>query len=255
MKRLRPLLFPILLTFAALAPLPAPAQTVYRIGVEQINYYPIYEDDHGEYIGYARALLDAFAKSQGIAFQYVPLPVARLFSSFLDKNSLLDFKFPDHEDWQAQQKIGRHIVYSVPLLHYVDGVMMRPEQRGKGLAKLHVLGILLGFTPVKYEAEIAAGRMRLAQFPNFSGLLLQALMGRIDGAYMNVAVGRYQTDNILRAPGRLVFDPTLPHVGGGYKLSTIKHPELIEKLDAFMRDHADEVNALQRKYQVAVEPD
>lgn len=231
----------------------APAQQVYRVGVEQLKYYPVYEDDHGEYIGYARELLDGFAKWQGIKFQYVPLPINRLFKTFIHPRSNLDFKFPDNAYWQADLKKSARIVYSEPVVGYIDGVMVRPENKGKGLPVLRVLGTIGGFTPVQYLPRIQARQMRLDEFDNFSGLLRQTINKRLNGAYINVAIARYQLRDVLHAPDALVFDPGLPYTESSYHLSTIKHPAMIARLNQFLREHAAEVEALKRKYRLTVE--
>jgi len=243
----------LLLSLSLCAAMAAQAAQVYRVGVEELKYYPVYEDDHGEYIGYARELLDAFAKSQGIVFKYVPLPVNRLFKTFISPQGNLDFKFPDNPYWQAGLKTPVHIVYSDPVLAYIDGVMVRPEDKGRGLPALRALGTIAGFTPERYRKLIQAGQIRLEEFSNFSGLLQQAINKRLNGAYINVAIARYQLRDVIRAPDALVFDPDLPYTESGYYLSTIKHPDVIGKLNQFLREHANEVNALKRKYQVGVE--
>jgi hypothetical protein len=242
----------LLLTMLCAAQPASAAVPVYRVGVEEIKYYPAYEDDHGEFIGYSRELLDGFAKSVGIAFEYVPMPVSRLFQEFLSPQGSLDFKYPDNENWQQAQKLGHPVLYSETVLRYVDGVLVRPENLGKGMAELHLLGILRGFTPVGFEDAVRAGRIRLQPSSNFSGLLQQVMHQRMDGAYMNVAVARYQLGAVLRAPDALVYDPGLPHVEDRYKLSTLKYPELILRFNHYLRAHVSTVRALQRKYHIEI---
>lgn len=42
---------------------------VYTIGVEDIDYYPIYKTEGGQYKGFARDLFDRFGKEKGFEFR------------------------------------------------------------------------------------------------------------------------------------------------------------------------------------------
>jgi len=61
--------------------LPALAQEEIHVGVELQPYQPYSDVENGEYRGYARDLLDAFAAEHGYRFVYMPLPVRRLTGS------------------------------------------------------------------------------------------------------------------------------------------------------------------------------
>ncbi|UUZ54518.1 hypothetical protein LP419_40440 [Massilia sp. H-1] len=68
---------------AAAAEADAPRQLT--IGVEDLRYYPLHSSNNGSvFSGYARDVLDAFAKQQGYSFRYVPLPINRLYVAFLE---------------------------------------------------------------------------------------------------------------------------------------------------------------------------
>jgi ABC-type amino acid transport substrate-binding protein len=233
----------------------APARAavpVYRVGVEDLMYLPYYANDQGDFIGYGRELLDAFAKAEGLRFVYVPLPVVRLFATFLGRSSDLDFKFPDNSDWQADMKRHLHVVYSEPVVGYIDGVMVLPQRKGKGVSMLHTLGTIAGFTPIQYEALIQAGKLKVEEYKNFTGLLNSVRQGKVDGAYLNVLVAQYQLDAVFKANGGLEFDSSLPYVESSYRVSTLKHPELIQKLNQFLLQHKAEVEGLKRKHHVDV---
>ncbi len=58
---------------------------VYVIGVENIDYLPHYTYENGKFEGHGRAILDAFAKSQGYTFVYKAFPIKRLYKTFLDQ--------------------------------------------------------------------------------------------------------------------------------------------------------------------------
>ena len=56
--------------------LPVQAET-FTVGVELQPYMPYSDVQDGQYLGYGRDLLDAFAAHQGHVFVYRPLPVRR----------------------------------------------------------------------------------------------------------------------------------------------------------------------------------
>ena len=151
---------PIVLCLGLLGAAGVAAQT-YRVGVESQPYQPYYSLEAGEYQGYARDLLDAFAADQGHRFIYVALPVKRLQSDFL--SGKLDFKYPDHPHWNREQKQGRTVHYSAATAPYRDGVLVLPAYLGLGKARIKLLGTQLGFTPWPFLTDIEGGQIALTQ--------------------------------------------------------------------------------------------
>lgn len=227
--------------------LPAAAQT-YTVGVENIEYYPHYNFKDGEYTGYGRAVLDAFAKAKGYTFDYRALPVARLFANFVSGD--LDLKYPDNEMWSADMKKGQTVAYSSPVVAYVDGISVLPGRVGKGVDSFKVLGMVRGFTAWEWLDRIDAGTVKVQENNSFGALIEQTLRERVDGAYGNVAVVAWRLENQLKQPGALVFDPGLPHTRSSYRLSSIKHPNVIKEFDAWVAANADTVAKLKAEYGV-----
>lgn len=224
------------------------AATTFIVGVENIDYLPHYTVENGEYKGFARALLDAYAKDRGHVFEYRPIPIARLFREFVEGN--VDFKYPDHPNWSQEIKIGKAIVYSDPVVAYIDGVSVVPAKLGQPQEKIRTLGTIYGFTAWDWLDQIKAGRVRLEENPHFEGLVKQALWGRVDGVYANVSGVAYQLDQVLKQPGGLVFDPSLPYSRSSYLLSTIKHPEIIADFNAWMKENAARISQMKIDYAV-----
>ena len=229
----------------------AEKKTSYAIGVERIMYLPQWAHDNQKYIGFARDFFDFFATENNIGFQYKVLPIKRLFYEFLSEKSTLDFKFPDHPNWKSEMKKGANIVYSDPILHYIDGVVVLPKNKGKGLKNLKVLGTAMGFTPWDYLGHIKSKKIRLHENRSFTGLLEQVINGRIDGAYINITVSDYHLREIMKRPGALVFDPGLPHTKDSYHLSTKTQPQLIKKVNTFLKQKKKEIEVLKGKFGIS----
>lgn len=243
-------LFPFLFFFSSLHSVYAVAEH-YVIGVEDLEYYPIYAKHDGEYTGFARELLDQYAESNGHTFEYKMLPVKRLYSDFI--KGKLDFKFPDSNYWQADAKKGTNIVYSDPVLEYIDGVLVAPENIGKGKDHLKTLGAPRGFSPWDYMDDISNKTIALKEGNSLSNLLKMAKSKRIDGVYSNVVVIRYFLENSDFNNDLVIFDKDLPHTRANYHLSSIQHPQIIAEFNAFLSSHKAELDALKAKHKVTVD--
>lgn len=223
------------------------AQTL-TVGVENTTYLPQYGVENGQYTGFARALLDEFAAAEGVTLVYKPLPVKRLFTEFLDGG--VDLKYPDNPMWAAEEKAGKAITYSDPVVAYIDGVSVLPSRFGKGVEGIKTLGTVRGFTAWEWLDSVKAGKVVVAENDSFDGLVRQALVGRVDGAYANIAVVQRQLNTTLVQPGGLVFDPGLPHTRSYYHLSSLKHGAVIGRFNSWMSTHKGAIAALKARFQV-----
>ena len=240
------ILFAATFTLSGVA-LAAPAKT-FTIGVEDLDYYPVYAIQNGNYTGYARELLDAFAKDRGYRFEYKPLPVNRLFASFFQGQ--LDFKFPDNPYWQKEQRAGKNIAYSTAMVNYIDGALVRPEMGDASADKIKTLVTVAGFTPWAWMDLIKSKQVTLRENANFTALAQQVISRRADAAYASVAVVNYQLEHVLKTPGALVYNSKLPHSKDSYFLSTLDYPEMIAEFDAWQKSKQDFVRKLKKKYAV-----
>lgn len=221
---------------------------VYTLGVEDIDYYPIYKTKNGEYSGFVRDLFDQFGKDKGYEFRYESLPVVRLTNYFLEGQ--VDFKFPDNSAWAQDAKAKFAVIYSEPVIKYTDGVMVLPTRPQKGLEGFKNLGTVRGFSPWDFMDLAKEGKVVLKEASNLESLANQALNARIDGAYFNVDVARYFLKNTIKQPEGLVFDESLPHTTSTYHLSTISHPDVMKDFNAFLVEKRAWVEALKIRYEL-----
>ncbi|MBO3277051.1 substrate-binding periplasmic protein [Pseudomonas schmalbachii] len=226
----------------------ASAQT-YVVGVEKLEFSPHYSiDSQGQYRGFARELFDLFAASSGVQLEYRVLPVDALLPALLSGS--VDFKYPDNPNWAKKRKAGHELRYSQPVVEYVDGVLVAPERVGKGIDNLKRLAVVDGWTPRGYESRIADGQIWRVPSEELPRMIRQTLKNEADGGYFNVVVATYYLDNIRARPGALVFDPSLPYTRGDFQLSSVKRPELLDRFDHFLVEHAAEVAALKARHGV-----
>lgn len=221
---------------------------VYTIGVEDIDYYPIYKTESGQYKGFARDLFDRFGKEKGYEFRYESLPVMRLTKYFIDGQ--VDLKFPDNAVWAKEAKGDKAIRYSASILKYTDGVMVLPARKDMGLESIKHLGVVRGFTPWNYLDLVKEGKVVLKEASNLESMCNQALNSRVDGAYFNIDVARYFLKNTLKHADAMVFNTHLPHDTNTYHLSTISHPDIVTAFDKFLEEHRDWVQSLKKTYEL-----
>lgn len=217
------------------------------VGVEETQYYPQYTYENGQYGGFAREVLDAFAADRNHKFTYKPLPVVRLFSEFAAGN--VDLKYPDNQKWSPDVKAGKSVRYSSPVVTNIDGVSIVAARKDAPVESIKTLGTVKGFTAWSWADQIKAGTVQLHENNTFAGLVQQALAGRVDGAYASISVVGYQLKS-MNKDGALVFAAHLPHQKSDYHLSTIKHPDLIAEFDQWMVEKAAFLAQLKKKYQV-----
>ncbi|EME67998.1 hypothetical protein H261_20674 [Paramagnetospirillum caucaseum] len=202
------------------------------IGVEAIDYSPVYGVRDGVFRGAAREILDAFAADKGHRLTFQPLPVKRLYAEL--NHGGIDLKFPDSPDWQPALRQGRTTAFSKPVINYIDGTIVRREILSVGPEAIHSLGTIAGFTPFAWGERLRSGSVELKENSSFEQLLRQVQTKRIDGAYVNVAVALNTADTLPGLAGTLAFAPQLPHVADSYRLSSVKAPELIAEFDEWL---------------------
>jgi len=82
-------------------------------------------------------------------------------------------------------------------------------------------------------------------------LLLQVLNGRVDAAYICVSVGMYYARHEFGNEGNLTFAHNMPYSRDKLRLSTIKHPEIIQQFDEWLKKNIDWIT--KKKKEMAVE--
>ncbi len=217
---------------AVASPMTAVSARDLVVGVEAIDYTPVYGYRDGQFIGAGRSILDAFAAAKGHRLTYKAFPVKRLLAELIHGG--IDLKFPDSPDWQAAVRQGHPIAYSGPVIAYIDGTLVRRENAGRGVDAFHSLGIVAGFTPYAWQDRIQAGSVEVKENPGFEQLLRQVQTGRIDGVYVNVAVALTAAETVLGSSDALVYAPDLPHVAESYRLSSGKAPEIVAEFDDWL---------------------
>ena len=217
------------------------------VGVDNTQYFPIYSSDLGlTYLGYSRELIKIFAEKYNYDITFRILPIERLYMEFW--NGDVDLKYPDSPYWKSGLREGKGIHYTKSILDYVDGIVVKPENLGAGINNFHRLGLVRGFTPFALLGDIKARNITLTKNNTLTGMLRQVLSGRVDGAYINIDIARYQLREIFNEPGSLVFDPDLPFIKDSYLMSTLNHPGVIKEFNRFLVEEKLIISELKKQF-------
>ena len=235
---------PLLALFVCLCCANLQAQTkTYVVGVEEFDYYPLYA--FGKRASLSEDLLTAFAEHAGIKLDFKPLDINRLYHELLHDGSV-DFKYPDNAYWGGDKKQGVEVIYSDPAVPFTDGVLVPKQNQGKGITSIKQLGMPTGFTPSEYSALEASGNLKLKRHYEMDRLAKDVMLGKTQGMYSNVVVAKHLIDS--NYGGSLSYDPGLPHTDSHYHLSTVKHPDVIEQFNAFLKANPQLLETLKAKY-------
>lgn len=228
----------------------AQAETL-RVGIESHDYLPYFRAQPGQPVeGYAVDLLQRFAADQGMTLELLPRPLNRLHHDLLNTENL-DLIFPDNPQWSRELKGDRRLHYSHAAINVVDATLVLRERVGLGKATVKRLGTVRGFTPEAWLAEVESGQVQLLEANDIAGLIRMALRGRIDAVYANAEVLRLQLQKMDEAEDRLLADPQLPLARTSYHVSTVNHPELLQRFNRFLEQHAGELAARREQYGLA----
>lgn len=232
---------PLLLTAPVLA---APPKTIV-VGVENLAFQPHYGTEKGQYTGYFRDLMDAFAKEQGIKVVYKPMAIDDLFKAYFAGE--VDFKYPDDAAWRSEARKGHTIYYSKPSVAYVDGSLRLTARKDITSAQIKTLGKPAGFVLQPYSSAVEAG-LKVTEYASTKELLDALKAGKIDVAYHNIDVALYYARSV--GENNIVFDPNLPMIQSDYRLSSNKYPEFLAKFDDFIEKEKNFCDKLRDKYSI-----
>ena len=217
----------------------------YIVGAQNIEYYPYYNfsSDHEKGLGWA--ILEAFSKKSGHEFVYLSMPVKRLQIEL--KKGNVDFVFPDNSRWYDQITHGLKKVYSKPLTETFAVTLVKSENVGKGMNHISRIATPDGFSPVKWEQQIRQGNVDVTGVESiYDGLrLLQDK--KVDALDVEYNAAQHF---VRRFPqmGPFTADLTLPHNVVTFSLSTLKYPDIVDELNAFLISESDDINKIKAKY-------
>jgi len=91
------------------------------IAFDQNDFLPYYQARADNTVsGFARDLLDQFARDEGYTIDFQVYPLNRVQQ--LQLQGKIDLRFPDSPLWALDKEKGSKIAYSRPIVSYTDGI-------------------------------------------------------------------------------------------------------------------------------------
>lgn len=216
------------------------------IGTENVNAYPLFGYEKEAFSGFAGSLFEAFENQTGHSIKVKAFYINELSKAQIEEK--IQLTFPDNPHWSAAEKKGHRITYSLPIISYKEGVLILPGNMSKPIQKM---GVLEGLNAWEYKKDIEAGRIQLVVAKSGAALIKLALDGKIDGAYLNIAIAKQILKTQFGNENLLMFNQALPYSSDFYYLSTIQKPEIISQFNRFLSKNHELVKRLKLQYSLA----
>jgi ABC-type amino acid transport substrate-binding protein len=131
--------------------------------------------------------------------------------------------------------------------------MVQAARGSEGVERFRRLGTIAGFTPRSYTALLESGAIERVETRSLEALLKTVQAGRVDGAYVNIAVAWQLLAGKAEQSGALVWNAKLPYDKSHYHLSTLRHPGVIREFDRFLKERHEWVRELKKTYDIPSE--
>jgi len=219
------------------------------VGLEYLNYLPYYQTTipNQKPTGYSIELIELFATKYNYSVQFNVYPVRRLLSNLLAGK--IDFKYPDSPHWSSALKTSHGVKYSHSTIEIIDGILTLEKHRELLLDEFTQLGTIRGFKPWPYIASIQEREIALMEASSLEQLIKQLAKGRVQGIYVNVNVAIDYANNNFEGV-KLYWNNSLPFGRDNFSLSTIKHPQILEEFNDFLKKYQKEILIIKKKYQL-----
>ncbi|MEW9798339.1 hypothetical protein [Alteromonas sp. CYL-A6] len=217
----------------------------YRVGVEDISYYPIMDFSQADGRGLMKDILQTFADSEGIALEFIPLPISR-FSTWFDDGAI-DLRLPDNPLWSSEQDDA--LIYSAPILSICQSTVVLAKNRDHQQEQVKTVGTLQGFTPSRHwDALLRDNKVKLVSDPSLRVLTRMLFNDMIDALDLHISAIEHQASLLGLATEELAQLKSLPAFPLTYRLSTKAHPELISRFNRFLTNQRKAIDALTVHY-------
>ena len=218
-------------------------QQIYRVGVEDIDYYPMYSDKSAlDNPGFLIDVLEIFAKQHNIKFEYIHLPTTRFHEWYQKEN--IDFRLPDHSLWNSGNE---GLVFSEDIINLRADTVVLKENRKLPESEIRTIGTLYGFIPgPQWASRIEENNIEFVYEGSTRILIRMLKKGLIDGLDLNIHVVKHYATELDYDANDFALAKHAPSTQFSYQLSTTSHPDIIRQFDAFLENAKNEIAALKR---------
>lgn len=222
-------------------------KAILNFGVEITDYSPyFFLDQAKDYQGAAREIFDLFAHQRNQTAQYSPLPVPRLFSEFEKGN--IDLKFPDNPLWSGSLNTKVKVFYSAPVFKIKETLLVIKQEEGEIEQKnINQVGTILGFSVPGIAQSVANNELETVKAQEIEQLIHMLMSNRVQAVYFNESVALSLSKKMYPKQS-LARHSKYPPFEYAYHLSSIKHPEIIQDFNRFLKSHKKQVKDIIDQY-------
>ncbi|NDV90984.1 hypothetical protein GTH32_07220 [Alteromonas sp. 345S023] len=224
-------------------------KNVLRVGVENMNYYPVMDFTTNSHRGLFSDIFVRFAQKNQIELDFIPLPLQRF--NYWFKDHAIDLRLPDNPRWT--HSTSETLMYSEPLITVCDTTVVLAKNRYIDKKEISTVGLLSGFTVAeKWQARIEEGSMEVAYESSIRVLTRMLLTGMVDAIDLNIATIEEQLKQLGHEPSLVATAENVSAAGVKYAVSTQSHPSVINALNQFIKENRHTIDMLAQHYGVAV---
>ncbi|MCW8107924.1 hypothetical protein OPS25_05380 [Alteromonas ponticola] len=223
----------------------AEIKPIYRIGVEDVSYYPLQNFQARENKGVLASILNLFARTEGINIEFIPLPIHR-FTAWFDEGNI-DLRIPDHPVWS--QSLQPELIYSAPVLLLCESTVVLAKNIDKSQSAIKSIGILHGFTPSRrWRKSIEKGEVELISDASLKVLTRMLMNEMVDGLNVEYSAIQYQVKELGYDQSNVKISRRIPQTQFSYHMSTIRHQDILKKFNDFLDRYRQEIIAIKRSH-------
>uniref|UniRef100_UPI00356B17F3 hypothetical protein n=1 Tax=Alteromonas stellipolaris TaxID=233316 RepID=UPI00356B17F3 len=152
--------------------------------------------------------------------------------------------------WTQSSTAG--LVYGEPLITVCDTSVVLTTNSDIPMDEVTRLGLLYGFTPAeKWEEKRSNGTLTIANERSVRILTRMLLNGLVDAIDLNIATIKNELVSLGLPEDLVAVAKNIPANGVKYRISTQSQPGVLAKLNLYVIENRDSINARAREYGIA----
>ncbi len=219
----------------------------YRIGISHLNEFPLITTKTKSDKGFAWTILERFAKEEGITFQYIGMPINHLQPA-LDRGAI-DFIFPDNPKWTEYRSNRNTNHYSARIISALSSTFVAKQRTNMRINQVKELAIPYGYTAFTWLPHVNTYNISVTPQKDLVSALIAVQRGQVDAADVEYNVGKYLVKTMPRL-NNVTLNRSLPHIHVDYHLSTIKHINILAKIDEFLQRNKEFIKEQKEHYDI-----
>ena len=214
----------------------------YVVAMPIQNFSPQYQVKADKKSGFLPIILKKFSKDKGVELKIVSLPVKRYIQMVIDGK--VDFILPDNKTWLHNDNLKKFI-FSDPIMQSRVSYFSH-EENSKSIKDIKSIATISGYTLDYFSKEIKNKKIKVNELQKIESLMSFINQKRADLGYFHDDI---LEDYLLRNKKlKLKKRSDIKSDLFTYHLSTIKHPEIINQFNQWMKENQSWIKEKKEHY-------